>query len=590
MIVQSPFQGQLRPRTKIGLSSAMILLCSACGGGGGNSSSTPPPIATVNQAPVVSAKSPVIVTEGQPFTLDASGSSDREGAALTFNWRQVSGPDVEIQSQDQSKATIVAPELDDDQALSFEVSVSDGLNTETSTVSLTVEDLKTRIAESESTKYGTGGPSNPAQTVPDPSIHEGDKPLDRIIGLTAEADGGYRVHWTASNGGKDMPVSSQAFTVEGEKIGAQTDGVFLGGQQSSPDSDDQPYSYLYGITFATIRSGATLFNLNVKLDFGGGFTIGYTSYRGLVEGEVDGFGDTLIEQEEVTQRTMGGAITPIGTDKVLLTLSERTTDTYDDPDAVIKMKSYVVDKSGQVVTYDLGEYASNATPNGGNRMTATTYDGGASFLTAWSQNTEDAGFDIRMQRSTENGILLGAQETVNTEESGHQLNPLSTTLSGGNMIVSWLNHVEGTEDTPGVREIRARLVQPNGSFASDAVSLGPVLRAVSEETVGNNSFYRLTALKTNEVLLTWQHQEPVEGEDATLSEIRALVLDSELQVVSNEFTLASGVEAESISNFLAVTLPDNRVVMGWHNNYRGAQEEEYQDTSHTIGFYPVGKE
>jgi len=74
-------------------------------------------------------------------------------------------------------------------------------------------------------------------------------------------------------------------------------------------------------------------------------------------------------------------------------------------------------------------------------MTVTSYDGGASFLTAWSQNTEDAGFDIRMQRSTENGILLGVQETVNTEASGHQLNPLSTTLSGGNIVVSWLNHM-----------------------------------------------------------------------------------------------------------------------------------------------------
>jgi len=54
--------------------------------------------------------------------------------------------------------------------------------------------------------------------------------------------------------------------------------------------------------------------------------------------------------------------------------------------------------------------------------------------------------------------------------------------------------------------------------------------------------------------------------------------------------LASGVEAENISNILAVTLPDNRVVMGWHNNYPYAQRDENPDTSHTVGFYPVGKE
>ena len=591
MFQLTPHPSLFTGTSKLGLSSAFLLLCTACGGGaGGGNTSSSTPTGTVNQPPVISTKSPVIVTESQPFTLDASGSSDIEGADLSFDWRQLSGPEIQIQSADQPKVSMIAPALEADQDLSFEVTISDGTNTVKSTMSLTVENLKTSIVQSESTQYGTGGPTNPAQTIPDPSIYEGNKPLDRIIGLTAEADGGYRVHWSASNGGQDMPISSQAFTVEGEKTGPQTDGVFLGGDQTSQGSDDQPYKFTYGVTFATVQSGDALFNLNAKLEFGQGFSIGYTSYRGLVDGEVEGFGDTLIEQAQYTQKTMGGAYAPIGSDKVLLTLSERTTEAYDDPEAVVQMKSYVVDKSGQVLMHDLGEYASNATPDGANRMTVTSYDGGASFLTAWSQNTEDAGFDIRMQRSTENGILLGVQETVNTEASGHQLNPLSTTLSGGNIVVSWLNHIEGAEGEPGGREIRARVVQPNGSFASDAMSLGPVLQAVSEETAGIRSFYQLTPLKTDEVLLTWLQQELVEGEGTPFSEVRALVLDSELQVVSNEFTLASGVEAENISNILAVTLPDNRVVMGWHNNYPYAQRDENPDTSHTVGFYPVGKE
>lgn len=575
-----------RPYSKVTGFSLGLLLCTACGGGSGSSSPSTPP-AAVNQAPIVSTKAVTVVTEGQPFVLDASGSRDTEGAALTYNWRQVSGPTLQIDSPEQSKLTLTAPNLDDDQALSFEVSVSDGVNTSTSTVSLDVEDLKTFIVESESSEYGTGGPTNPSETVPDPSIYEGNKPLDRIIGLTSEADGGYRVHWTASNGGRDMPVSSQAFSMDGEKTGPQSDGVFLGGDQVSEDPDET-YKFIYGITFATVKSGDTVFNLNGKLEFSGGITLGYTSHRGLLDGEVEGFGDTLIEQAPISQKTMGGAFTPIGSDSVVLTLSERTTDAHDDPEAIVNMTGYVVDRSGQVLAHNLGSYPSNATANGGNRMTATSYDGGA-YLTAWSQNTEESGYDIRMQRATEGGILIGGQETVNTED-GHQLTPRSVTLSGGNMVVAWLNHVDATETEPGGREIRARLVQPNGSFASEALSLGPVLPAISDEVTGNHSFYHLTALNSDQVLLSWQHQETVDEGGAASSELRALVLDSELNVVSNEFSLAMGDTAENISNFLAVTLPDNRVVLGWHNNYPYAEREERPDTSHTVSFYPVGKE
>lgn len=588
MLKSTPKHAVFARHPKIAVSSLALLLCTACGGGGSSNSpstSTPPP--AVNQSPVVTVSKLSVVTEGQPFELDASGSTDREGDRLSYSWRQLSGPSVDIGTATDAKLNLTAPELEADGSLSFEVSVSDGTNTTVSTVSLNVEDLKTNVVLSESTEYGTGGPTTPSQTVPDPSIYDGDKPLDRIIGLTTEADGGYRVHWTASSGGRDMPISSQAFTVDGEKTGVQTDGVFMGGDQGTSEEDGQSYNlYTYGVTFATVQSGNTLYNLNGKIQFGNGVTIGYESFRGLVDGEVDGFGDTLIAQSEYTQRTMGGAYTAIGTDNVLLTLSERTTDDARDPDAKVNMTSYVVDRFGQVVSHDLGQYESNSTANGGNRMTATSYAGG-SYLTAWSQNTEDAGYDIRMQRANEDGILLGQQVTVNETTTGHQLNPQSATLTDGNMVVAWLNH---SDEEDGRREIQARIVQPNGTFGSDSVTLGPSLRSVSTETSGNLAFYILTPLNTNELLLTWQAQVPGEDGESTALEIRALVLDAGLNVVSNEFTLATGEQAENINGIQAVTLPDNRVVLGWFNNFPYSERDERPDTSHTVGFYPVGRE
>ena len=559
---------------KFAASSLALLMCTACGG---SSSSSSAPTPAVNQAPVVTVSKLSIVSEGQPFELDASGSTDREGDSLTYSWRQLTGPIVDIASPTSSKLSLVAPMLDGDVGMSFEVSVTDGALATVSTVSLDIEDVKANVALSESTEFGTGGPTNPAETVPDPSVFEGRKPLDRIIGLTPAGDGGYTVHWTASGGGHDMPVSSQVFSADGEKVGAQVDGVFLGGDQGTFERDGQTFNrFTFGVAFATVQSGDTLYNLNGRLEFGDGLTIGYGSHRGLVEGEVDGFGDTFIEQTDVNQRTMGGAFTPIGQDNILLTLSERTTDDPDDEDARVIMTSYVVDTFGQSVMHELGEYVSNGTTFPENGMTATSY-AGDSYLAAWAQNTEETGYDIRIQRANEDGILLGTQSTVNEFTGGNQFEPRAATLTDGNIFVTWLNETE--EDG---FEIRARIVRQDGTFATDEVTLGLNVSGDFEGNIIDRPVYALTALNTDEVLLTWE--EGVSDEKS----VQALVFDAELNVVSNAFQIASGVSAENISALQAATLPDNRVILGWFNDY--PFQDERVDTSHTVGFYPVGKD
>ena len=571
-------------KLKLAASLSALILCSACGGGGGGSSSdssssnsTP-----VNRAPVISTNSKSVITEGQPFELDASDSSDRDGDSLTYSWRQVSGPAIAIASATDAKLSLTAPMLDADETVAFEVSVTDGALTTTSTVTLDVEDVKTSVAISESTEFGTGGPQIPSQTVPDPSVFEGRKPLDQIIGLTPSEQGDYTVHWTASGGGHDMPVSSQTFSADGEKVGAQVDGVFLGGDQGTFERDGRTFNrFIFGVTFATVQSGDTLYNLNGLIEFSPNFTIGYNSYRGLVEGEIDGFGDEMIAQAEfslVNQRVMGGDFTPIGQDSVLLTQSERTTDAVDDPEAKVVMTSYVVDKFGQTLMHELGQYDSNGTARLNNQMTATSY-GGDSYFAAWSQNTVEAGYDVRMQRATEGGVLVGAQTTVNATTAGDQLNPFAVTMADGNIFVAWLN-LTGSEEANG--EIRARIIRPDGSFVTDEIILGPSIVRDINQTDRNGPFFVLTALNTNEVLVTWE--ETVGG----AAEIRSMAFDAELQAVSNEIFVASGEEAENIYGFKTIVLPDNRVIMGWHNNHPFG--EDRPDTSHTVGFYPVGKD
>ena len=144
------------------------LLLMACGGGGSSSVTPPAPVSVtvVNTAPVASAaQSLSLVTEGQSFEFDASASSDPQGDALGYSWEQISGPEVMLSSPNQPLLSLEAPLVDNDESLSFEVTVSDGALTSTDTVSIDVENIEINEVQSEETPFGTGGPTNPEETL-----------------------------------------------------------------------------------------------------------------------------------------------------------------------------------------------------------------------------------------------------------------------------------------------------------------------------------------------------------------------------------------------------------------------------------------
>jgi MYXO-CTERM domain-containing protein len=63
----------------------------------------------VNEAPIAEAGNNTAVEFEESATLDGSASSDPDGDALTFEWVQLEGPQVEISDQDQAQATFTAP-------------------------------------------------------------------------------------------------------------------------------------------------------------------------------------------------------------------------------------------------------------------------------------------------------------------------------------------------------------------------------------------------------------------------------------------------------------------------------------------------
>ena len=138
-----------------------------------------------NTAPTVSSSTNITtVMEGQPFVLTAAGT-DTDGDNLTYTWEQTAGTAVLVTDATTAVQTLDAPQVDVDEALSFEVTVSDGEDTATSTISINVEDLTSELSVSA------------------PNIFNGSNPLPRLYALTANDDGGYRAYWERELG----PVS-----------------------------------------------------------------------------------------------------------------------------------------------------------------------------------------------------------------------------------------------------------------------------------------------------------------------------------------------------------------------------------------------
>lgn len=134
--------------------SLAVLGLSACGGGGGGgdggSSGSPAPAPSGNQPPTARAvASQASVPEGQPFTLDASTSTDAEGQTLTFAWSQVSGPSVTIASPNQARIELRAAEVSATASAVFRVSVSDGTSTRTADATVSFSNIaQTPVATS----------------------------------------------------------------------------------------------------------------------------------------------------------------------------------------------------------------------------------------------------------------------------------------------------------------------------------------------------------------------------------------------------------------------------------------------------------
>jgi hypothetical protein len=100
-------------------------------------------IQNVNQPPVASAGPDQIVEEGDVVTLNGTASPDPDGDILSYSWEQIAGLAVILSDADTALPSFTAPEVDSAGAtLTFELTVSDGIDNSTDTVDVVVNDVR----------------------------------------------------------------------------------------------------------------------------------------------------------------------------------------------------------------------------------------------------------------------------------------------------------------------------------------------------------------------------------------------------------------------------------------------------------------
>ncbi|WP_462162962.1 immunoglobulin-like domain-containing protein [Pseudoalteromonas xiamenensis] len=114
----------------------------------------------VNQLPSVSVTSNVSVESGKTVSLAAS-ATDADGHALTYQWRQLDGVAVTLSNASGDTVIVSAPMVNADEQVRLAVSVSDGFDTVTQEVTLTVKATSTSVVtpdpEPQPTNKRSGG-------------------------------------------------------------------------------------------------------------------------------------------------------------------------------------------------------------------------------------------------------------------------------------------------------------------------------------------------------------------------------------------------------------------------------------------------
>jgi tetratricopeptide (TPR) repeat protein len=82
-------------------------------------------VPTINHSPVANAGADQTVNAGDTLTLDGSKSTDPDGNIVSYLWKQIEGPTVDLYNNTNSTANFLSPTVSADTPLKFSLTVKD---------------------------------------------------------------------------------------------------------------------------------------------------------------------------------------------------------------------------------------------------------------------------------------------------------------------------------------------------------------------------------------------------------------------------------------------------------------------------------
>lgn len=505
-------------------------------------------ISPPNQSPTAeAAASKSIVSEGQPFILDASSSSDPEGAALAYSWTQIGGPAAELSGTTGPIIEVTAPLLTSDATLEFEVTVTDGEDESRQLVSIDVEALDTL------TIAGWAPPNT------------GGVFTAQIAGITAPAEGGFRTH-LGTNGFFSGGTESQHFDEKMMPLGLPSRATIRA--MTTPEVGRLTHS---------VQSGERVYYIYQSFSYPRNEPErpGFTILPDRPEGELGSFGALIADGPR------DGAF------PIRLTASAYSDERLisavwiSGQDQPVQIDSFIHSPDGSQIRIPIVDATTDYVGE-----PALTQTSSSAYLVVWSQGTTDPVVTPLLGRQiTGDGTQSGNVFTI-SNPLGVSAFPSMTTLSDGRILVVWNEAFEYPLSER--RAIQGRILGPGGTFETDILTLHTM--ESEDDLLGDIS---VKAMKDGQALVTWwsQDRDTINGASRVQAvQIQALAIDATGAHVSNIFDIYTdqleldAVSFSPIDDMRVAISTENRAVVGWNFLSSDSIEESYYSD-----FYPVGR-
>ncbi len=201
-----------------------------------------------NRAPSVDAGGDQTVESGSAVTLAGTASDPDAGAGdtLTYSWSQVFGPSVTLSGADTQTATFTAPSAD--AVLTFVLNVTDGMDSETDSVTVTVTPPQNANQQQASPQISSQPKSQPAEGRPLEQVSCSDANISQLISSGAynvidNRDGHLDGSTIEGTSGDDLILASDAGNTIKSKKGKD---CIIGGAGNDSIFGNQGSDTIYG--------------------------------------------------------------------------------------------------------------------------------------------------------------------------------------------------------------------------------------------------------------------------------------------------------------------------------------------------------